>query len=278
MLPVRLAFILIANSPIAPAMSHRPTLVFVPGAWHGPETWNKVSAEIEAHEYKCVRVALPSTLSDPAATFADDVRAVRAAIAAETTQGRDVVVVVHSYGGHVGSSAVRGLTRTAQGAASSAGGPSGHVVGIAMMATGFTVTGVSFVDGLGGKPPPEWAADEQAGFAVIVADARALFYHDLPADEGARWVDRLRKQALKPLMEGGEHAYSGWKDVPVWFLATTEDKALPLQAQHVFVQAARDAGADVTLRGVASSHSPMLSRPKETADFILQAVASFTSR
>ncbi|PNY29236.1 Uncharacterized protein TCAP_00849 [Tolypocladium capitatum] len=258
-------------------MSRKPTLVFVPGAWHSPEVWSRVSSEIEArkHEYKCVRVALPSTLSHPAATFADDVEAVRDAIVAETTQGRDVVIVVHSYGGHVGNSAIKGLTRNTHDAAPSAKGSSGHVVGMAMVATGFTVTGVSFIDGLGGKPPPTWAADEEAGCAAIVVDARDMFYHDLPAQEGTQWVGNLRKQALKPLMEGGEHAYSGWKDVPVWFLATAEDRALPVQAQRAFVQGAKDAGAHVVLREIASSHSPMLSRPKETAEFILQAAASF---
>ncbi len=34
----------------------------------------------------------------------------RAVISGETTQGRDVVVVAHSYGGIVGSSAVKGFT------------------------------------------------------------------------------------------------------------------------------------------------------------------------
>ena len=61
-------------------------------------------------------------------------------------------------------------------------------------------------------------------------------------------------------MEGGEHAYAGWIDVPVWYLSTMEDRALPVQAQRMFVQCAKDAGADVTVREVESSHSPMLSR------------------
>ncbi len=110
---------------------------------------------------------------------------------------------------------------------------------------------------------------------VIIVEPRQLFYHDLPEEEGNYWVARLEKQSLKALMEGGENAYAGWMDVPVWYLATTEDKALPIQAQRMFVQNAKDAGADVTIREIESSHSPMLSRPKETADFILEAVASF---
>ncbi len=149
------------------------------------------------------------------------------------------------------------------------------MIGIAMLASGFGSTGVSFIDGLGGTPPPSWRADTESGFAVLVAEPRELFYHDLPMEEGEYWVSRLKKQALKVLMEGGEHSYAGWMDVPVWYLSTTEDKALPPQAQAYFVQVARDAGADITLKQVASSHSPMLSKPEETVDFIVEAVKYF---
>ncbi|POR36949.1 Uncharacterized protein TPAR_02851 [Tolypocladium paradoxum] len=34
------------------------------------------------------------------------------------------------------------------------------------MATGFTITGVSFIDGLGGTPPPSWAADEEGRLRI----------------------------------------------------------------------------------------------------------------
>jgi len=143
-----------------------------------------------------------------------------------------------------------------------------------MMATGFATTGLSFIDHIGGKPPPFWIADRENGFAVIVADVRELFYHDLPEEEGNLWASRLEKQALKVLLEGGEHVYSGWKDVPVWYLMTTDDKTYPIEAQKYVVQLARDGGGDVTMREVESSHSPMLSKPKETVEFILEAVAA----
>lgn len=143
------------------------------------------------------------------------------------------------------------------------------------LASGFALTGVSFLDGFGGKPPPSWKADGESGFATIRADPRELFYHDLPTEEGNYWVEKLEKQSLKALKESGEYVYSGWKDVPCWYLATSDDPALPVQAQRFFVQSAKDAGADATSREVESSHSVMLSKPKETVDFILEAVAAF---
>jgi pimeloyl-ACP methyl ester carboxylesterase len=257
-------------------MFDKPTLVLVPGAWHITDTWNKVSSLLEAQQFKCVPVALPSTAGNPSITFKEDYEAVRASIIAETTQGRDVIVVVHSYGGAVGQSAIKGLIRPKHNAPSSKSDPSGHVIGLAMMASGFGQAGMSFLDGLGGKPPPSWELDP-SGFAIITAPPRELFYHDLPEEEGNYWVSKLTNQSLKAFTDDGEYSYSGWMDVPVWFLATTDDKALPIQAQKMFAQGAKDAGADITVRDIESSHSPMLSKPKETADFILEAVASFTA-
>jgi hypothetical protein len=113
-------------------MSRKPTLVLVPGAWHSASTWVKVASLLETQQYKCVGVSLPSATANPSATFLEDLKAVRSAIVAETSQGRDVVVVVHSYGGIVGSSAIKGLTQEKQDGTSSAKDPSGHVIGFIM--------------------------------------------------------------------------------------------------------------------------------------------------
>jgi pimeloyl-ACP methyl ester carboxylesterase len=133
-------------------MPPKPTLVFVPGSWHGAITWSKIPSLLETQQYKCVAVDLPSNASNPSATFLDDITAVRKLIMAETAQGHDVNVVEHSYGGQVGNSAVKGLTRSKDDGSSSTG-QTGHVIGIAMIATGFTITGVGFLEGLGQLPP-----------------------------------------------------------------------------------------------------------------------------
>lgn len=108
-----------------------------------------------------------------------------------------------------------------------------------------------------------------------MAEPRDGLYHDLPEEEGNLWVSRLQKQSLKALTEGAEFTYSGWKDVPCWYLGTTADRALPFEAQKYFLQMAKDAGGDITSREIDSSHSPMLSKPVETADFIMEAAKAF---
>ncbi len=261
-------------------MSRKPvTVVLVAGAWYPGDSYQKVAALLEPRQYECVCVGLPSALSNPAATFLDDITAVRTAITAATTRGRDVVVVAHSYGGLPGHSASKGLTPPSpDDADASSSSSDGHVIGFVLLASGFTVTGLSFLDGAGGQPPPTWRKDIESGFAVITGSPRDMFFHDLPADEADFWVGRLGKQSLKALAEGGEHAYAAWMHVPTWYLATVQDHGLPIEAQRMFVQMARDAGADVTIKEVESSHSPMLSMPAETADFIAEAAEYFVGK
>ncbi|KAM0250016.1 hypothetical protein ACHAQJ_008785 [Trichoderma viride] len=249
-------------------MSSKPTLVFVPGAWHAADTWRKVTAELEPQGYKSICVTHPTTLSDPTKGIFDDIEETRKAILDEISQGRDVVVVVHSYGGMVGPSAIKGLTKATS-------ERPGRVLGIAMMATGYCMTGVGFLEGIGGAPPPFWIADTEKGYATLIVDTRELFYHDLPEEEGNYWVSRLLKQSLKPLTDSGEHVYSGWKDVPTRYLVTTDDKTFPLEVQLAIGQGAKEQGADVVIERIDSSHSPMLSKPKETADFIARAAQAF---
>ncbi|KAB5545796.1 hypothetical protein GE09DRAFT_1175296 [Coniochaeta sp. 2T2.1] len=260
-------------------MSDLPTLVFVPGAWHRSTCYNKITKLLqERHKLKCVAVTLPSTAGNPSATFKDDLDATREAISRETSAGCDVVVIAHSYGGMVGNSAIKGFARPPfdaankssssspplTGAAStppaghtaeSQTGTAGHVIGLILIASGFTLTGMSFMDPFFGRPPPAWHVNKETGFADIVTPPRELFYHDVPAEEAEYWVSQLTPHSLKALFEGGEHSYAGWVDVPAW-----------------------EMGATVEHREMQTSHSPFLSRPEETVGIVLDAVEAFTGK
>jgi hypothetical protein len=204
----------------------------------------------------------------------EDVAAIREPIVAATTQGRDVVVIVHSYGGIVGPSGIKGLTPPKGGRDQAS---SGYVVGLVLIATGFAATGISFLDGVGGKPPPSWMLDP-SGFAKLVVDPIELFYQDMPREGATSLIGELVPQSSKALTEGGEYVYSGWKDIPAWYLVTNMDKAFPDPPgaiQNFFAQTAKDGGADVTVREIDTSHSPTLSKPEETTEFILDAVKAF---
>ncbi|KAK5958305.1 hypothetical protein OHC33_000147 [Knufia fluminis] len=266
-------------------MSSKPTLILIPGAWHTASIWDKVTSILSDQQYKCIPIKLPSTTPTPSTSFLDNITVVRNAIKAEIAQGRNVVVIGHSYGGPVGSSAIKGLTRPKHSPSqpqhqghnptTSPTNAQGHVIGLALLATGYTKTGLSVLASMGGTPPPFWHINLESNNIEITAPLRELFYRDLPLDEGNDWVCKLEKQATKAFLEGGKHVYAGWMDVPVWNLITTEDNALPYEVQRSYVETARAQGGDVTVREVDSGDFPMLSRVDETVEFILDAVRAF---
>ena len=268
-------------------MSNGPTLVFIHGSWHRPICYDKVLKLLrDEHGLECIAVALPSTSNNPDATFKDDLDAARNAIISQTTKGRNVIVVAHSYGGLVGSSCMKGLappknftgtraTGTEQSSvpdAQSSPSKQGYVVALVLIASGFAMTGWSFMDPFFGRPPPAWRVDKETGYATLVADPQQLFYHDVPDDEAKYWVSELTTQSLKALFEGGEYVYSGWWDVPTWYIGTADDKALPIVVQRIQVGAVRAQGVEVHYFELKSSHSPFLSMSAEVVEVLMEAV------
>ncbi|KAL4811849.1 alpha/beta-hydrolase [Aspergillus spinulosporus] len=270
-------------------MSTPPTLIFIPGSWHKPACYDSIITLLQStHNLSCLSVTLPSTTGNPGATFKDDIDAASSTILSQTNHGKDVVVIAHSYGGMVGNSAIKDLTRPKEqdgqapipAIGKEKGKSKGYVIGLILIASGFTFTGLSFMDPLLGHPPPFWRANWESGFAELVdpPGPRELFYHDLPDEEAEYWVSQLTTQSLKALFEGGEYAYAGWKDVPTWYLGTVEDQGLPVVVQRMMVGMARGMGGDIQHRELQSSHSPFLSVREQTVSVVVEAVEAFTAQ
>jgi hypothetical protein len=90
---------------------------------------------------------------------------------------------VYNYGGPVGASAIKGLTRKNSYDSSTADAKAGHVIGLFMIAISFLTADISFMEAIGGKSLPWWAADYENNRAYMVVDPMELFYHDLPEEE-----------------------------------------------------------------------------------------------
>lgn len=82
-------------------MAKKPIFVLVPGAWHTPDAFKPLTDLLHSRGYETKSVSLAtvsSSLSDRKSTDADGT-AIEAAVNEELAEGRDVVVVCHSYGG-----------------------------------------------------------------------------------------------------------------------------------------------------------------------------------
>lgn len=90
----------------------KPTLVLIPGAWHSPEIYNGIISKLSVHGYRCLTVSLLAVGHEPAVPdLQPDIDNVHAVVLGEVGQGRDVVVVAHSWGGIVAGASLEGLSK-----------------------------------------------------------------------------------------------------------------------------------------------------------------------
>jgi pimeloyl-ACP methyl ester carboxylesterase len=212
----------------------RPTLVFVPGAWHLPSVWDLTRGELDARGYASIAVKLPTTGPEPRGGLQDDAAAIRTAI--EGVNG-PVVVVAHSAGGLSATEAVDDVQ---------------HLIYVAAYVP--DVDQSMFT--LHGAPDPE----SSEGLFYIPRDPREQLYHDLPEEMREQAVSRLVDQRLQPLADHTTRA--AWRSVPSSYVIADDDRSLPVvmqeqmatRTQHVF--------------RLPSSHSPLLSSPAELAGII----------
>ena len=114
-----------------------PTIVFIPGVLHQGSCFKPLIKHLEP-DYQCVSESLPScfdSIVPPKVTLADDVKYIRDnEIKPLVDAGKDVVVVMHSYGGLPGSAAVEGLDPDSVKARGGSGGVIGLVFIVAVVA------------------------------------------------------------------------------------------------------------------------------------------------
>ncbi|KAJ9501938.1 hypothetical protein H2202_002900 [Exophiala xenobiotica] len=228
----------------------KPTILLVPGAWHSPACYDDLIAILRQHDYHCETVTLATVDPvDPANTNADsDVKVISDAIEKILTGGNDLVLVAHSYG------AIPALSA----AFSFVGRQSPGIAAIALMCSFLYPPQTSLIMPLGNQPAPFHKIDS-TGRLVDVGEPgpRTLFYNDLSSEDAARWSARV-----------------GWWEIPTSYLICEKDGAIPALFQRKMIADADEAlkarGSTRTIRQevVDSSHSPFLSMPNRTADFI----------
>ncbi|OAP55307.1 hypothetical protein AYL99_10280 [Fonsecaea erecta] len=247
----------------------KPTLLFVPGAWHSPAHYEALMKALEEHEYHCEAVALPSVdPKDPPNTDADtDAAAISAAIRDILSSGNDVVLITHSYGGIPGQSAAYSFVGQNQ------NGP--RLTAIAMMCSFLYPPQTALLAPLGGKPHPIHIVSADGNLVDVGPPGpETLFYNGVPAEEAARCLAMIRTHSwrckmLPPTAEG-----AGWWEIPTSYLICEQDNAIPADLQRKMVSDANEAlaqrGSTLRIREetVDSGHSPFLSMTERTADFI----------
>ena len=89
-----------------------PIFVLPHGAWHIPRCWSRLIIELEKAGYESIAPAFSSSGSVPPTPDGNaDIEIIRRTVSDLVEKGRDVVVVMHSFSGMTGGTALAGLDK-----------------------------------------------------------------------------------------------------------------------------------------------------------------------
>lgn len=106
----------------------KPTILLIAGAWHIAELFWPSHQDFEIAGYPTASLSLPSVGADPPVSdFDGDVMTIRSAACQLIADGKEVVAVMHSYGGIAGAEGLQGLGEIREG--------KGRVIALTYIAT-----------------------------------------------------------------------------------------------------------------------------------------------
>jgi pimeloyl-ACP methyl ester carboxylesterase len=218
------------------------TVMLVHGAWHRPNTWEKLETELHALGYGTHAPALPSAGERPTAGMHDDAAVVAKELA--SIEG-PVVLLGHSYGGIP-------ITEAAAGAR--------NVERLIYLCAWMPDEGQSLFDLEGSRTP-----DDVSGLLPLISGgARTSFYGDLPDAEAEQAMSTLVDQTVRSFAE--KVGAVAWRDIPSTYIVAEQDQAISLAVQEKMAAQAAE------IRRLTSGHSPFLSQPRVLAALIDEAI------
>ncbi|KAI0401720.1 Alpha/beta hydrolase fold-1 [Xylaria palmicola] len=240
-----------------------PTIFFIPGAWHSPWVFDHVRDLLSARGFETEASSLATVgAADPRVGVFDDAAGMRSALASLADEGKEVVVVAHSYGGFVASHAVDGLGAKQRASTGLRGG----ILMILYLAAFVIPPGTDLLTMQGGSYPWWWDVSED-GF-MMPKQPLDVFYADVEASLAEKAVASLRPIPLQVAKDVSAYdSLNGNHDVGYVF--AEQDKAIAIQVQEAV--ASRFPEGSFMAR-LDSSHSPFFSMPNTLVDTIERAV------
>ncbi|KAH6613162.1 Alpha/beta hydrolase fold-1 [Boeremia exigua] len=231
----------------------RPTIVFAPGAWHSSECFYPVVERLHARGWSTESVSYPSYGAEPPnKTLIDDVASVRTTLEQLINQGREIVLVAHSYGGLVAANATEGLAKEHQAKV----GRKGGVIMLVYLAAFVVPKGKGMADMFGGQLP-SWIN----GNNCIPQNPVELFYHDVGEKDLKQAISQLKHTSA--IAYHTEALYEPWQDMPCLYFFCEQDRTIPIATQKAF---AASLGTDAFEFTCSASHSPFLSMPDKVVE------------
>ncbi|KAF2156332.1 alpha/beta-hydrolase [Myriangium duriaei CBS 260.36] len=248
-----------------------PTVVVVHGAWSPPILYAKLAKALQHVGFVVRTPALPTCngARPPNSSYSQDVTTVRSILDDLIEHdGQEVVLLMHSYGGLVGSQAAEGLSRKVRAAKGLKGGITAAIYMCAYMCRDKSVR--DLIEASGFEPLlPERIPHNDDGTCTI-NNAEELLYGDL-AEE-----DKAGAMVSTAIFNGeaffGRNNYAAWSDIHSVYIRTTKDFVVPEAFQNMFIDDAKADDGIIHVEVMETGHSPHIKDPQSVTKIVLSAV------
>lgn len=227
------------------------SILIVPGSFLAPPAYEPLVQQLRSQGHQAQAIPLLSANNatiHPPPTTADDAAHIHHAILSildAPTSPKNVVLVLHSYSGVPGTSALAGLSQPAR----TALGKPTAVTGIVYLAAYILPLGVGnrAFNNASDQPPEEpFRSGVPGGYMPAVDPAFAPYiFNDIESEEEREmWLRTAFTRQSSASFDGGV-TYEAWKDVPCVSVIAGEDVIVPTRHQEKMFAEAVAAGGKV---------------------------------
>lgn len=264
-----------------------PVVVVIPGFWEGYDLWKEAANAIALAGYESTIMQLPSTGTKPPenATMHDDIYAIREVLEdLLEREEKEIVLVMHSAGGFLGSNAIEGLSLGARKAQGKPGGVRRLLfLSAILLSEGAMHTPASLYDFRVGDIWTLWVGVShtcirkslliprliltlrpQPDGSMVCKHPETNLFNDLSPEAANDYLDKLSYQPASGW--DGRITYTGWKQIPSIYLICKNDRILSEAQQR---DMAGMAGSEI--RECEAGHMVQCSMPSLVAECVKAA-------
>ena len=235
----------------------KPSILLIPGSFGLPEFYDPIVDAVAAQGYLIRALHPPSVgtkaghgndqLTEPPSMY-DDAALIAGEAEKLAGEGKDVILVAHSYGGTPTTESTKGLGKEER----QKQGKKGGIVNIAYMTALVPAVGVSAA-GVLADVPKEQQLDLKIdvrsiylillrGSPLTARQGKGWMYHDpisrsaeicfsdISQERGEAWMRKFPKHSAVSFTNELTHA--GYEDIPVSYLLCEEDLCIPLKTSR----------------------------------------------
>jgi pimeloyl-ACP methyl ester carboxylesterase len=251
--------------------SEKATILVVGGGWHTPQSYSKLTKQLESKGYE-VRIPILPSMNEsrpPNMDFISDTNHIRTVAEGLVNEGRDIVVLMHSYGGQVGTNALYGLGLEQRKKQDMTGG----ISALLYLAAYAIQEGKAMIDGVkhfGHEHLMPLAFDFADDMSCVSRDPKALLVGetDLPAAEVDKYLASLVRWNGQAMYQPLTTPRAAWRDIPVTYVHTTQDMTVPHEYQKWFIEEMEKEGVEVQTVTLESGHCANFTSAKEVAEIV----------